>query len=183
MKLTLYIIIFIFTIKVAIANSVEYDLNFLKSYASHNPHDIRVREILLKYYKDMKDKQNVIKYSKQLYKLDPKNRVVLELINNFITSSRVAKYTKDDISKVLHKLIKDGNHIGYLNFYQALLSLGRDIPKKSHIDALYSAIILNRYAIAQDILQRDDISSSPYLSKITEMLNKKLATTKRVIVN
>lgn len=161
-------------------DEVGYDLAFLTNYAEENPDNIRTRELLLTHYIKAKDRKNILKYSQQMHKIDPKNRVLSKLINAFTKKQKIVKLTKEDASKVLKGFLEKEDYLRYINLYQALINSNKDITKDSHVDALYSAVMLNKYKLAKNILKRDDLPMSPHLTSIMKILDKKLANNKNM---
>ncbi|HIO90146.1 MAG TPA: hypothetical protein EYG69_00075 [Campylobacterales bacterium] len=171
---------FLFALSLYANNNVGYDLVFLTNYAEENPDNIRARELLLTHYIKTKDRKNILKYSQQLHKIDPKNRVLVKLVKAFTYKQKIAKLTKEDATKVLKDFFKKEDYIRYINLYQALVDSNKNISKDSHVDALYSAVMLNKYKLAKNILKRDDLPMSPHLSSIMRMLDKKLASSQNL---
>jgi len=148
-----------------------YKITYLMSYAEDNPKDIHSRELLLEHFYKIHDKKNIIKYSKELHQLDPQNRTLATIIKKLDLQLKNKK-----ISALLKDYIKNKEYTRYLNLYQALIDTQNQVPKDYHVDALYSAIMSSKYELAKEILKRDDLPMTPYLTKIMKVLDKKLGS-------
>jgi len=146
-----------------------YKLTYLMAYAQDNPNDIKSREILLKHFYKINDKEKILKYSRELHSLDPLNATLASIIKELDLKIKGKK-----ISQTLKTFIKNGQYTKYLNLYQALIDTNQTIPKNVHIDALYSAVMSSNYKLAKEILKRDDLPMSPHLTYIMRVLDKKL---------
>jgi len=168
----------LFIINVFAKDIAGYDLTFLKAYNNEHPNSIRCKELLLTHYIAKNDIHNMIKYSKQIHTLDPKNKILANLINQVNKTDKVKKLPVSTAKKTLDKLFKEKNYFAYINFYQTLVSLKKDVPKETHVDALYSAIMINKYDLAKKILKRKDLPMSSHLSTVMRILDRKIIASK-----
>jgi len=155
------------------AEVISYKISSLITYAQENPKDIKSRELLLKYFYKKRDKDMIIKYSKELFSLDSKNRVLKNIVKNYL---QVEKQEK--IEKTLNNLFKNKEYIRFLNFYTALIDTNKKINKEFHLKAIYSAIKIDDYDLAQKIFEKENLPLTPMFSKVMAMLDKKLGNDK-----
>ena len=149
----------------------SFDKDFLISYATNHPKDIKSRELLLLHFYKKNDKKMILKYSQELFSLNPKDEVLNKVVQTV--------YQKDIDKKIvltLKFLYQNKSYTKYLNFYQALLDTKKKLPSVFHVDALYCAVEISDFRLAKKILRRKDLPMSPHLSEVMKVLDKKLGS-------
>ncbi len=151
----------------------SYDKDFLLAYAKNHPKDIKSRELLLAYFYKKNNKKMIVKFSEEIYSINPNNKILKEVVGRV--------YKKELRQKIVLKLKEfydKKEYIRYINLYQALQDLDRHVPSLFHVNALYSAVEVSDFKLAKKILRRKDLPMSPHLSEVMQALDKKLHSEK-----
>ena len=152
------------------SDAINFKVSYLQAFAQENPSDIKSREILLKHFYKLNDKKNILKYSKEIYNLNPNDTVLASILNSLDLKIKTKR-----LNQVLSTYLQNKDFIKYINLYQALNDTKQTIPNYYHVNALYCAVMSNHFKLAKKILKRDDLPMTPHLSQIMRILDQKLA--------
>ena len=122
----------------------SFDKDFLISYALNHPKDVKSRELLLIHFYRKNDKKMILKYSQELFSIDPKDEVLNKVVKTV--------YQKDIDKRIvltLKSLYQNKSYTKYLNFYQSLIDIDKKIPNIFHVNALYSAVEVSDFKLAK----------------------------------
>ncbi len=166
---SLFFILFVF-FTVSNAEMIgSYDKDFLLAYSKNHPKDLKSRELLLAYFYKKENKKMIVKFSEEIYSLNPNDTVLKKVVNKVYNND-----FDENIINSLKKLYKSKDYIRYINFYQAILDTNRKVPDIFHINAIYSAVETNNFKLAKKILEGKKFSMTPYLSEVMKALDRKL---------
>ncbi len=157
------------------AETLSYKVVKLINYAQKHPKDIKSREILLKYFYKKNNKEQLLKYSKELLTIDPKNKILSTIIDKSLLKER-----QERMIKTLNRLFDNKEYLRYINFYTALIDINEKLSSDLHTKAIYSAIQIDDYTLAQKIFQNHNLPLTPLFGKVMVMLDKKLGSGKNL---
>ncbi len=117
----------------------------------------------------------LLKYSKELLAIDPHNKLLKIILKKYLVEEREEK-----IVKTLNRLFDNKEYLRYINFYTALIDINEKLSSDLHTKAIYSAIQIDDYTLAQKIFQNHNLPLTPLFGKVMVMLDKKLGSGKNL---
>ena len=153
----------------------DYDKDFLLAYSNNHPKDIKSKEILLTYFYKKNNKKMIVKFSEEIFALEPNNKVVKEVVGKVYK-----KELKEKVVLKLRELYDAKEYLKYLNLSQSLQDTNIKLPSIFQVNALYSAVEVSNFQLAKRILKRKDLPMSPHLSEVMQALDKKLRSEKNL---